>query len=171
MRRRKTGRGTGASAPARRQDGDGRRGAQKGQRAFQVRHVRSKFFLYPCTSIETSSKLSIRNFGGHITRLPRFQTLPAYAAMNIDMMTISRYITETQRKSGGSGEFTQLMNGLVAAIKAISSAVRVAGLNNLQGLAGTGNATGDDQVRCGSCLEMLAPTRRALKYDPLLVLI
>lgn len=63
------------------------------------------------------------------------------------MMTISRYITETQRKSGGSGEFTQLMNGLVAAIKAISSAVRVAGLNNLQGLAGTGNATGDDQKK------------------------
>ena len=88
--------------------------------------------------------MSLRNF---VTRFPRVKTLPAYAAMNIDMMTISRYITETQRKSGGSGEFTQLMNGLVAAIKAISSAVRVAGLNNLQGLAGSGNATGDDQVR------------------------
>ena len=68
-------------------------------------------------------------------------------AMNVDMMTISRYITEQQRETGGTGEFTQLMNGLVAAIKAISSAVRVAGLNNLMGLAGTGNATGDDQVR------------------------
>ena len=62
------------------------------------------------------------------------------------MMTISRYITEQQRKTDGSGEFTQLLNSLVAAIKAISSAVRVAGLNNLMGLAGTGNATGDDQV-------------------------
>ena len=66
--------------------------------------------------------------------------------MDTNMMTISRYITETQRSSGGSGEFTQLMNALVSAIKAISSAVRVAGLNNLMGLAGTGNATGDDQV-------------------------
>lgn len=63
------------------------------------------------------------------------------------MMTISRYITETQRNSGGSGEFTQLMNSLVSAIKAISSAVRVAGLNNLMGLAGEQNATGDDQKK------------------------
>ena len=93
-------------------------------------------------------------------------------AMNVDMMTISRYITEQQRETGGTGEFTQLMNGLVAAIKAISSAVRVAGLNNLMGLAGTGNATGDDQVRLVQlrtffknsvlifCLEK---TRRSLK--------
>ena len=66
--------------------------------------------------------------------------------MDTNMMTISRYITETQRNSGGSGEFTQLMNSLVSAIKAISSAVRVAGLNNLMGLAGEQNATGDDQV-------------------------
>jgi fructose-1,6-bisphosphatase I len=67
--------------------------------------------------------------------------------MDTDMMTISRYITEQQRKAGGSGEFTQLFNSLVTAIKAISNAVRVAGLTNLMGLAGTGNATGDDQVK------------------------
>ena len=96
--------------------------------------------------------------------------------MDTDMITISRYITEQQRKSGGSGEFTQLTNGIVSgmvpaffrfsgnsaetlivpydpllniilAVKAISSAVRVAGLNNLMGLAGSGNATGDDQKK------------------------
>ena len=34
--------------------------------------------------------------------------------MDTDMITISRYITEQQRKSGGSGEFTQLTNGIVS---------------------------------------------------------
>ena len=36
------------------------------------------------------------------------------SAMDTDMITISRYITEQQRKSGGSGEFTQLTNGIVS---------------------------------------------------------
>lgn len=75
-------------------------------------------------------------------------------AMDTNMMTISRYITEQQRKSNATGEFTQLMNSLVAAIKAISSAVRVAGLNNLMGLAGQENATGDDQVIIYVCVWM-----------------
>ena len=39
------------------------------------------------------------------------------------------------------------LNAKFAAVKAISSAVRVAGLNNLMGLAGSGNASGDDQVK------------------------
>jgi hypothetical protein len=67
-------------------------------------------------------------------------------AMDTNMMTISRYITEQQRNANATGEFTQLMNSLVVAIKAISSAVRIAGLNNLMGLAGQENATGDDQA-------------------------
>merc|ERR1711935_1022468 len=67
--------------------------------------------------------------------------------MNMDTITISRFITEKQRESGGSGEFTQLTNSIVSAVKAISSAVRVAGLNNLMGLAGSGNASGDDQKK------------------------
>ena len=37
--------------------------------------------------------------------------------MDTDMITISRFITEKQRESGGSGEFTQLTNGLVSAVK------------------------------------------------------
>jgi len=69
------------------------------------------------------------------------------STMDANMMTISRFITEQQRKQGGSGEFTQLTNSIVSAVKAISSAVRVAGLNNLMGLAGSGNATGDDQKK------------------------
>lgn len=68
-------------------------------------------------------------------------------AMDTNMMTISRYITEQQRNANATGEFTQLMNSLVVAIKAISSAVRIAGLNNLMGLAGQENATGDDQKK------------------------
>ena len=37
--------------------------------------------------------------------------------MDTDMITISRFITEKQRESGGSGEFTQLTNSIVSAVK------------------------------------------------------
>ncbi|KAJ3604169.1 hypothetical protein NHX12_028910 [Muraenolepis orangiensis] len=52
---------------------------------------------------------------------------------------------ETGRQAKGStGELTQLINSMLTAIKAISSAVRKAGLAHLQGLAGSVNVTGDD---------------------------
>ena len=66
--------------------------------------------------------------------------------LETNMVTIGRWVCAQQRKKGASGEFSQLMESMVSAIKAISSAVRVAGLNNLFGMAGTGNASGDDQV-------------------------
>ena len=55
------------------------------------------------------------------------------------------------RFSGDSADtlivpYDPLLN-IILAVKAISSAVRVAGLNNLMGLAGSGNATGDDQKK------------------------
>lgn len=52
---------------------------------------------------------------------------------------------ETGRQAKGStGELTQLINAMLTAIKAISSAVRKAGLAHLQGMAGSVNVTGDD---------------------------
>ncbi|CAL8250076.1 unnamed protein product [Boreogadus saida] len=64
---------------------------------------------------------------------------------NTDVWTLTRFIMETGRQAKGStGELTQLINSMLTAIKAISSAVRKAGLVHLQGLAGSVNVTGDD---------------------------
>uniref|UniRef100_A0A8C5LQT7 Fructose-1,6-bisphosphatase 1 n=1 Tax=Leptobrachium leishanense TaxID=445787 RepID=A0A8C5LQT7_9ANUR len=50
---------------------------------------------------------------------------------------------EEGRKAKGTGEMTQLLNSLCTAIKAISSAVRKAGLAQLYGIDGSTNVTGD----------------------------
>lgn len=48
-----------------------------------------------------------------------------------DMLTLTRYVMERGRQAKGTGELTQLLNSMLTAIKAISSAVRKAGLANL----------------------------------------
>ncbi|XP_056274629.1 fructose-1,6-bisphosphatase isozyme 2 [Pseudoliparis swirei] len=67
------------------------------------------------------------------------------SAFDTDVWTLTRFVIETGRQAKGStGELTQLINAILTAVKAISSAVRKAGLNHLQGLAGSVNVTGDD---------------------------
>ncbi|XP_047611346.1 fructose-1,6-bisphosphatase isozyme 2 isoform X2 [Phacochoerus africanus] len=61
-----------------------------------------------------------------------------------DMLTLTRYVMEKGRQAKGTGELTQLLNSMLTAIKAISSAVRKAGLANLYGIAGSVNVTGDE---------------------------
>uniref|UniRef100_A0A8C0Q6S8 Fructose-1,6-bisphosphatase isozyme 2 n=5 Tax=Canidae TaxID=9608 RepID=A0A8C0Q6S8_CANLF len=61
-----------------------------------------------------------------------------------DMLTLTRYVMEKGRQAKGTGELTQLLNSMLTAIKAISSAVRKAGLAHLYGIAGTVNVTGDE---------------------------
>ncbi|XP_020382823.1 fructose-1,6-bisphosphatase isozyme 2-like isoform X1 [Rhincodon typus] len=61
-----------------------------------------------------------------------------------DVQTMTRFVMEQGRKAKGTGEFTQLLNSLLTAIKAISCAVRKAGLAHLYGIAGTVNVTGDE---------------------------
>ncbi|XP_057354490.1 fructose-1,6-bisphosphatase isozyme 2 isoform X2 [Manis pentadactyla] len=61
-----------------------------------------------------------------------------------DMLTLTRYVMERGRQAKGTGELTQLLNSMLTAIKAISSAVRKAGLANLYGIAGSVNVTGDE---------------------------
>lgn len=67
--------------------------------------------------------------------------------LDVDLVTITRYINERGRLAGGTGEFTQLLTALVTGIKAISNAVRKAGIANLYGIAGQTNATGDEQKK------------------------
>lgn len=78
-----------------------------------------------------------------------------------DVWTLTRFIMETGRQAKGStGELTQLINSMLTAIKAISSAVRKAGLAHLQGIAGKTNVTGDevkklDVLSNDLCINML----------------
>ncbi|XP_067296175.1 fructose-1,6-bisphosphatase isozyme 2 [Pseudorasbora parva] len=70
------------------------------------------------------------------------------SVFDVDVWTLTRFVMETGRKAKGStGELTQLINSLLTSIKAISSAVRKAGLVHLHGLAGQVNVTGDDQKK------------------------
>lgn len=59
-------------------------------------------------------------------------------------MTLTRYIVSQQMKHpGASGEMTQLMNGIQTAVKAISNAVRRAGIAEIYGLTGHTNVQGE----------------------------
>ncbi|XP_029472782.1 fructose-1,6-bisphosphatase isozyme 2 [Rhinatrema bivittatum] len=61
-----------------------------------------------------------------------------------DMVTLTRYVMEKGRQAKGTGEMTQLLNSMLTAIKAISSAVRKAGIAHMFGIAGQINVTGDE---------------------------
>ncbi|VDL26767.1 unnamed protein product [Hymenolepis diminuta] len=60
-------------------------------------------------------------------------------------MTLTRFIINEQMKyPKASGEMTQLMNGIQTAVKAISNAVRKAGIAELYGFTGKSNIQGED---------------------------
>uniref|UniRef100_A0A8C6L7B0 Fructose-1,6-bisphosphatase 1 n=1 Tax=Nothobranchius furzeri TaxID=105023 RepID=A0A8C6L7B0_NOTFU len=60
-----------------------------------------------------------------------------------NVVTVTRFVMEEGRRAKGTGELTTLLNSLCTAVKAISSAVRKAGIANLYGIAGSTNVTGD----------------------------
>ncbi|XP_037632802.1 fructose-1,6-bisphosphatase 1-like [Sebastes umbrosus] len=60
-----------------------------------------------------------------------------------NVVTMTRFVMEEGRKAKGTGELTTLLNSLGTAVKAISSAVRKAGIAHLYGIAGSTNVTGD----------------------------
>jgi len=60
-----------------------------------------------------------------------------------NVVTLTRFVLEEGRKAQGTGELTTLLNAICTACKAISTAVRKAGIANLYGIAGTENITGD----------------------------
>ncbi|XP_033110743.1 fructose-1,6-bisphosphatase isozyme 2-like [Anneissia japonica] len=68
--------------------------------------------------------------------------------METDFMTLTRFMLEEQsRCEGATGEMTQLLNAISTAVKAVSSAVRKAGMAKLYGIAGSQNTTGDEQKK------------------------
>uniref|UniRef100_A0A8C5A7P2 Fructose-1,6-bisphosphatase 1 n=1 Tax=Gadus morhua TaxID=8049 RepID=A0A8C5A7P2_GADMO len=83
----------------------------------------------------------------------QFSQSPRFASSSIDMsdkgafdtnvVTLTRFVLEEGRKAQGTGELTTLLNSICTAVKAISTAVRKAGIANLYGIAGNTNVTGD----------------------------
>ncbi|XP_053433290.1 fructose-1,6-bisphosphatase 1 isoform X2 [Nycticebus coucang] len=65
------------------------------------------------------------------------------STFDTDVNTLTRFVMEQGRRAGGTGEMTQLLNSLCTAVKAISTAVRKAGIAHLYGIAGSTNVTGD----------------------------
>ncbi|XP_046870172.1 fructose-1,6-bisphosphatase 1-like [Hypomesus transpacificus] len=65
------------------------------------------------------------------------------SAFDTNVVTLTRFVLEEGRKAKGTGELTTLLNSICTAVKAISTAVRKAGLANLYGIAGNINVTGD----------------------------
>uniref|UniRef100_A0A8B9WVE1 Fructose-1,6-bisphosphatase 1 n=1 Tax=Bos mutus grunniens TaxID=30521 RepID=A0A8B9WVE1_BOSMU len=53
------------------------------------------------------------------------------AAFDTNIVTVTRFVMEEGRKARGTGEMTQLLNSLCTAVKAISTAVRKAGIAHL----------------------------------------
>lgn len=60
------------------------------------------------------------------------QTGQQYEETDVDTMTLTRFVLHEQRKvEGATGSLTLLLNSLLTAIKAISTAVRKAGFAKL----------------------------------------
>uniref|UniRef100_A0A4W5MWL3 Fructose-1,6-bisphosphatase 1 n=1 Tax=Hucho hucho TaxID=62062 RepID=A0A4W5MWL3_9TELE len=64
-------------------------------------------------------------------------------AFDTNVVTLTRFVQEEGRKAKGTGELTTLLNSICTTVKAISTAVRKAGIANLYGIAGSTNVTGD----------------------------
>ena len=52
-------------------------------------------------------------------------------AFDTNVVTLTRFVLEEGRKAQGTGELTTLLNSICTAVKAISTAVRKAGIANL----------------------------------------
>jgi len=64
--------------------------------------------------------------------------------IDTNCMTLNRFILQEQRNfPSASGDLTHLLNSIVTAVKAISTAVRRAGMTKMFGVAGHENTTGD----------------------------
>merc|ERR1719391_736618 len=61
-------------------------------------------------------------------------------------MTLTRHILQEQKKfaPNGTGDLTQLLVSIQAAVKAVSAAVRRAGIDNMFGVAGNTNVQGEE---------------------------
>ena len=86
-----------------------------------------------------------QKFGLRFFTIQRFIFCIFFLYSDSDPSTLTRYILAQQRKHPeATGDLTIILNAIQTACKAITSSVRRAGLQNLYGLHGSTNATGDD---------------------------
>ena len=64
--------------------------------------------------------------------------------IDTNCMTLTRFVLAEQRRFGGSGDLSQLLTSIQSAVKAISAAVRRAGIAQLFGAAGDTNVQGEE---------------------------
>ncbi|KAG8223145.1 hypothetical protein J437_LFUL000567 [Ladona fulva] len=65
--------------------------------------------------------------------------------IDTNCMTLTRFVLQEQRKvPTATGDLTQLLNSIQSAVKAVSSAVRKAGIAKLFGIAGSTNVQGEE---------------------------
>ncbi|PSN58299.1 Fructose-1 [Blattella germanica] len=66
-------------------------------------------------------------------------------AFDSNCMTLTRFVLAEQRRvPSATGDLTQLLNSIQTAVKAVSSAVRKAGIAKLYGIAGSQNIQGEE---------------------------
>ncbi|XP_063215946.1 fructose-1,6-bisphosphatase 1 [Bacillus rossius redtenbacheri] len=66
-------------------------------------------------------------------------------AIDSNCMTLTRFMLAEQKKiPSATGDLTQLLNSIQTAVKAVSSAVRKAGIAKLYGIAGSTNVQGEE---------------------------
>jgi len=66
------------------------------------------------------------------------------SSIDTNCMTLNRFLLQEQRHfPTATGDLTHLLNSILTAVKAISTAVRRAGMTKMFGVAGHENATGD----------------------------
>lgn len=66
-------------------------------------------------------------------------------SIDSNCMTLTRFVLAEQRKvPSATGDLTQLLNSIQTAVKAVSSAVRKAGIANMYGIAGNINVQGEE---------------------------
>ncbi|KAH7732191.1 FBP-1 protein [Aphelenchoides avenae] len=71
--------------------------------------------------------------------------MPEAFGIETDAMTLQRFVLQEQKRHpDATGDLTNLLTSLLTAVKAISTAVRKAGLAQLYGLAGNTNVQGED---------------------------
>lgn len=58
-------------------------------------------------------------------------TMTDQSPFDTNVVTLTRFVMEEGRRAQGTGELTQLLNALCTAVKAISTAVRKAGIAHL----------------------------------------
>merc|ERR1711884_661150 len=81
-----------------------------------------------------------------VTSITFYISMASRETMDTNCMTLTRFILAEQKKhaKGGTGDLTQLLSSLQSAIKAVSAAVKRAGISQLFGATGDTNVQGEE---------------------------